>query len=120
MPEEAQSPTPPQKNQKATPPPVAGQDRDVEENKVLAAVSYLWIISLIVLLVKKDSRFAKFHAKQGLILWIASIIFWFIPWVGWMLNLVILVFVIIGLIQAMQGKWWKVPGVGQLAEKINF
>lgn len=97
-----------------------GSDKDVEENKVLAAISYLWIISLIILLVKKESAFAKFHAKQGLILWIFSIVFWIIPVIGWILNLVILVFIIIGFIQAISGKWWKVPLVGQLAEKIKI
>ncbi len=103
-----------------TPTAPQGGDKDVEENKVLAAISYLWIVSLIILLVKKESPFAKFHAKQGLILWIISIILWFIPYVGWILNLVILVFIIIGFVQAIGGKWWKVPGVGQLAAKIKL
>lgn len=97
-----------------------GTSKDVEENKVLAAISYLWIISLIILLVKKESKFAKFHAKQGLILWIASIVLWIIPYVGWVLNLVVFVFIVIGFIQAMSGKWWKVPLVGQLAAKMKF
>lgn len=109
----------PEEIKKATP-PQPGSNKDVEENKVLAAISYLWIISLIILLVKKESPFAKFHAKQGLILWILSIVFWIIPVVGWILNLVVFVFIIIGFIQAISGKWWKVPGVGQLAEKIKI
>lgn len=103
-----------------SPPSPGGGDKDVEENKVLAAISYLWIVSLIILLVKKESKFAKFHAKQGLILWIASIVFWFIPWIGWILNLVIFVFIVIGFIQAISGKWYKVPLVGQLAAKIKI
>lgn len=105
-------------NTKTPPSPQGG--KDVEENKVLAAISYLWIISLVILLIKKESPFAKFHAKQGLILWIASVVCWIIPVVGWILNLVIFIFIVIGFIQAMSGKWWKVPGVGQLAEKIKI
>ncbi len=105
-------------NTKTSPTPQG--DKDVEENKVLAAISYLWIISLVILLIKKESPFAKFHAKQGLILWIASIICWIIPIVGWILNLVIFIFIIVGFIQAISGKWWKVPGIGQIAEKIKI
>jgi len=109
-----------QKTQAPPAPAQGGQDKDVEENKVLAAISYLWIISLIILLVKKESAFAKFHAKQGLILWIASTILWIIPWVGWALNIVVFVFIVIGFTKAISGKWWNVPGVGQLAAKIKF
>jgi uncharacterized membrane protein len=93
---------------------------DVEKNKALAAVSYLWIVSLVLLLVKKDSPFVQFHAKQGFVLFIASIILGFIPFLGWILNLVVIVLVLIGLISALQGKWRKLPGVSVLAEKIHF
>lgn len=117
MAEEVKKDSPSRETAQTTPP---GGDKDVEENKVMAAISYLWIVSLIILLVKKESPFAKFHAKQGLILWILSIILWFIPYLGWLLNLVVLVFIIIGFVQAIGGKWWKVPGVGQLAAKIKL
>ncbi|MFH0952324.1 MAG: DUF4870 domain-containing protein [Patescibacteria group bacterium] len=97
-----------------------GNQKDVEDNKVMAAISYIWIVSLIMMLVKKDSKFVQHHAKQGFILWIASIIFWFIPVLGWILNLLVLVFVIIGFIQSLNGAWWKAPLISELAEKINF
>jgi uncharacterized membrane protein len=93
---------------------------DVQKNKVLAAISYIFIVSLIVLLVKKDSPFAQFHAKQGFVLFIASLVCGFIPVLGWLLNIVVLVMAIIGIISAAQGKWYKMPLVSQLAEKINF
>ncbi|PIU01829.1 hypothetical protein COT68_01125 [bacterium (Candidatus Torokbacteria) CG09_land_8_20_14_0_10_42_11] len=107
-------------NEETKIPAAPAGDKDVEENKVLAAISYLWIISLVILLVKKESAFAKFHAKQGLILWIISMICWVIPIVGWLLNLAVFVFVIVGFIQAISGKWWKAPVIGQLAEKIKI
>jgi len=91
-----------------------------QENKLLAAISYLWILSIIILLVKKDSKLVQFHAKQGFILFVASVIFWFIPILGWILNLVVLVLVVVGFIKALSGEYWKVPLVSSLAEKINF
>ena len=97
------------------------EEKDIEENKVIAALSYLWIISLVVLLVKKDSKFAQFHAKQGLVLFIASVICSFIPLLGWLiLNPIVIIVAIVGLLQALMGKYWKIPLVCDLAEKINI
>lgn len=93
----------------------AGQDE-----KLLAALSYLWILSIVIFLIKRDSAFVQFHAKQGLVLWIASIVFWFIPILGWFLNVVVLVLVIIGFVQALNGSEWKIPVVAELAEKIKL
>lgn len=91
-----------------------------QENKLLAAISYLWIVSIIMLLIKKDSKFVQFHAKQGLVLFIASIILWFIPIIGWILNLLVVVAVVVGFIKALSGEYYKMPAVSILAEKINF
>jgi len=99
----------------------AGVDKDVQDNKLIAALAYLWIISIIVLLVKKDSKFAQFHAKQGLVLFLGSIIAGFIPFLGWfILNPIIGIVALIGLIQALMGKYWKIPLVSDLAEKIKL
>jgi uncharacterized membrane protein len=103
----------------AQPAPMSGGS-DVEKNKGLAALSYLWILSLVMLLVKKDSPFVQFHAKQAFILFIASVILGFIPVIGWLLNIVIMVLAIVGIVTALQGKWWKIPGISSLAEKIHF
>jgi len=97
--------------------PVMGES---QENKLLAAISYLWIVSIIMLLVKKDSKLVQFHAKQGLVLFIVSIILWFIPVIGWILNLLVVVAVVVGFIKALSGEYYKMPGVSILAEKINF
>lgn len=95
-------------------------NKDIQDNKVLAAISYLPAISIIVLLVKKDSKFVKFHAKQGLVLFIALIIFSFIPVLGYLLDVVVVIFVIVGLLKALAGECWKMPLVSLLAEKINL
>lgn len=93
---------------------------DIKQNKVLAAISYIYIVSLIMLLVKKDSPFVQFHAKQGFVLFIASLICGFIPVIGWIVNIAILVLVIMGIIAALKGESKKLPLVSSLAEKINF
>jgi uncharacterized membrane protein len=91
-----------------------------QDEKLLGALSYLWILSIVILLVKRDSAFVQFHARQGLVLCIASIIFWWIPVLGWFLNLIILVLVIIGFVQALNGAEWKMPVVSELSSKIKL
>lgn len=97
--------------------------KDVEENKVIAALSYVGILFLIPLLAKRDSKFSQEHAKQGLVLFIAwiigSFIFWF-PLIGWALGLVLLVVDVVAFIKCLSGEFWEVPLLGSLRKKFNL
>jgi uncharacterized membrane protein len=84
-----------------------------------AALSYIWILSLVMIATKKNDEFVMFHAKQGLVLFIASFL-WFIPVIGWILDCLILVCIIIGFIKAMNGERYKLPVVGDLAAKFKL
>lgn len=99
------------------------KDRDVEENKTIAALSYAWILCLVPLLGKRDSKFAQFHAKQGLILFIveiaAGLVMWF-PVLGQLLMLALLIFSVMGIIKALNGEWWKAPYLYEWSKKINL
>ncbi|MDD5342547.1 MAG: hypothetical protein PHH01_00985 [Patescibacteria group bacterium] len=94
--------------------PVTSQD-----DKLMGALSYLWILSVVMLVIKKDSEFVKFHARQGLILFIVSFL-WFIPVVGWIVNLAVLLMIVIGFFKAYSGEKWEMPVIGALAKKINL
>ena len=107
------------------------EDKVVEEGKIWAIISYLWILFLVPLLAKKDNKFAVYHAKQGLVLFIASIIVWvvafvlmFIPILGWIVGFIlwILMFVLwlIGIINAATGKYSPLPVIGGYAEKLKI
>lgn len=89
------------------------------DSNLMAALSYVWVLSVVMLIVRKDDEFVKFHAKQGLILFIASFI-GVIPVIGWVVWLVVVVFDIIGFIKALSGERYRVPLVGDLAEKIKL
>ncbi len=47
---------------------------DIENNKVMAVLSYFGILVLIPIFAAKDSKFARFHANQGLVLWITALV----------------------------------------------
>lgn len=101
--------------------------KDVEENKVIAALSYIWILFLIPLLTKKDSRFAVEHAKQGLVLFIIELIImviWWIPFLGYVIGSILSVAVsivaVIAFVFAIQGRFWKIPFVYDFAKNFKF
>jgi uncharacterized membrane protein len=93
--------------------------KDIRENKTLAILSYLSILCLIPLLMKKDSKFVKFHAKQGLVLLIGWI-FVGVPFFGKVLSLILTIFSVIGIINVLGEKYAELPLVGELAKKINI
>ena len=84
-----------------------------------------WITGIIFIVLEKKSIFVKFHAWQSImtfgVLTVAYLIFSWIPFIGWILSILIgiLMFVlwIILIIQAGTGKMWKVPWAGDWAEK---
>ena len=46
------------------------QDKEIQEGKMYAVIAYLGILCLVPLLLKKENKFALFHGKQGLVLFI--------------------------------------------------
>lgn len=90
------------------------------DSKLFAALSYLWLLSVVMLVLKKDDEFVKFHAKQGTVIFVASIILWFIPIIGWLMQIAVLIGVVIGFLKAYSGEKYKMPVIGDLADKINI
>lgn len=89
--------------------------KDIEENKDLAALSYAWIMAPVLLIAKKQSAFVHFHAKQGVVLFVLSILFVFIPYANRLLELLIFLLMIWGFLEAAQGRRTELPFVGALA-----
>jgi len=98
----------------------------MEEN-LAALLSYLlgFITGIIFFVVEKDSEFVKFHAMQSLItfggLFVLNIVLGMIPIIGWaigiLINLASIVVWIVCMIKAYQGEKYKLPVIGDLAEK---
>ena len=97
---------------------------DINNNKIMAVLAYIGILVLVPILAAKDSKFARFHANQGLVLLIAGIIggivgglLGLIPYVGWIFGTVISIFffvlAILGIVNAVQGKAKELPLIGK-------
>ena len=119
----------------------------LDEN-VAAVLAYVlnWVSGLVFFLIEKDSRLVRFHAMQSLILsvvffvgMIALYIIWFVlaivasqisgllgTLVGLVVGLVIFALFIgavigwiLGMIKAYQGQYFKLPVIGNFAEKFS-
>ena len=43
---------------------------------IMIVLSYLWILSLVPLLVEKEDKEVQWHAKHGIVLMVAEFVFW--------------------------------------------
>jgi len=92
-----------------------------------AALCYLlgFITGIVFLAVEKENKFVRFHAAQSTItfaaLFVVMVVLGAVPFVGWILSLFLwlatLVLWLILLIKAFQGEWFKLPLVGDVAER---
>jgi uncharacterized membrane protein len=102
-------------------------------DKIMAVLAYLGLLVLVPILAGKDSKFVKFHANQGLVLIIAYIILTVacnvigvmtaafdiyviglaLGLVAWAVNICLVVFAIMGIINAANGEEKELPIIGQ-------
>lgn len=99
---------------------VVGEDgyseKDKEDNKGMAILSYISFLALIPYLMEKESKWVKFHAVQGMNLFIIGLISWaigLVPLIGWLvsgaMNIGIVILSIIGIINVCNGEAKELP-----------
>jgi uncharacterized membrane protein len=84
-----------------------------------------WITGLIFFLIEKENRFVRFHAMQSIItfggLTVLSIALGMIPFVNLVLlpilGILQLILWIVLMVKAYQGQLFKLPLIGDMAEK---
>lgn len=99
----------------------------VQDDKVYAALSYMWILVLIPLLTKRDRPFVHFHARQGFVLFLGEFIIfivsmipvlgWIVGFVGWILAGIVSV---LGILAALSGREWQIPVISDYVKKFNL
>jgi len=105
--------------------------KDDSDSKLFAFLGiFLTVIGyIIVMLARKEDKYAMYYAKQGLVLFIAwiiaSVAAWivgWIPFVGWVVStalwIIILLLWIIGIIYSLSGEEKEIPLIGVFAKKI--
>ncbi len=99
---------------------------DVEKNKVFAILAYIGLLFLVPLLAAPNSKFARYHANQGIVLFLSAVISMFgtgilmiIPFIGCVFYLVMLavavgavVLMVLGIVNAAAGLYKPLPLIG--------
>ena len=83
--------------------------------KLVAVLAYVTIVGWIVaLFLHQDEKsvLGTFHLRQALGLYLVWVLVGFLPAIGGLLALVVLVFWVMGLVAAIQGKRKSTPGIG--------
>lgn len=98
--------------------------KDIANNKVMAVLAYLSWLILIPIFLAKESKFARFHVNQAIILVIASFVIGIfagvftaiLPILGIIfavISLGFLALMILGIVNAAQGKAKELPIFGK-------
>ncbi|MBF0439035.1 MAG: hypothetical protein HQL93_07930 [Magnetococcales bacterium] len=93
--------------------------------KPMALLSYMSVLCLVPMILRRDDAFVNFHARQGLVLWIWGVLAIFslhIPIVGAFFFsasvMAIMLMSLAGLVSVLLAKTWPLPGVSMLAQKL--
>lgn len=102
-----------------TQPRLAGEtdeQYDIRINKDIAAFSYLWIMSLVIFFARKESKFTRYHAKQGIVLFLLTLPMSLIPVLGKIGMFFLVAGMLLGFVHAAQGQYSDIPVIGDLAK----
>jgi uncharacterized membrane protein len=100
----------------------APDPQDVQKNMAMAILAY--IIFFVPLIAARESKFAMYHANQGLVLFLAAVVInivgGIVPFIGWFIILpfgwiAVLIFAIIGIINASKGLMKPLPLIGGIS-----
>ena len=84
-----------------------------------------WVSGIVFLIIESGNKFVRFHAFQSIIVFgilsLVGIAFSPIPYLGgfitWLASLIGFILWIVLIVMAAQGKKYKLPWAGNLAEK---
>jgi uncharacterized membrane protein len=107
---------------------------DAEKNKAFAILAYIGILFVVPLIAAKDSPYAKYHANQGLALFLTMFalitvltILAYFPFIGFIFGLLhipaylgYLGLMILGIINAANGKCVPLPVIGSIKPINNL
>jgi len=115
------------------PPPPSSGTGGSSNRGLMIALSYLWLLALIPLLVEKDDAEVQWHAKHGLTLLVAEIALWLVfivlsmvlgplacvlAIVQLVLFIAIIVIHILCIVKGVNGERFLIPGVSQYADRF--
>jgi uncharacterized membrane protein len=111
-----------------------GSNAPSSNRNIMILLSYLWLLALVPLVVEKQDREVQWHAKHGIVLMVAELIFWvavqvllvvlgtflgclfgiFVP-IVWLAFVILHIFAIV---KGINGQRLIIPGISQYADRF--
>ena len=92
-----------------------------DSDRLLAALSYVWVLFIIPFVLGHNKPFVYRHAKQGMALFIFELILAIVSWIpilGWIIGLIgwfaVVIVAIVGIAHALSGKDYEIPVIGKM------
>lgn len=105
----------------------APQDPEIQDAKFFAAIGYLFFLCFVPLVLKKENKFAQFHGKQALVLFIIELavsILKVVPAIGELVFtfgfVVLSILSLIGILKVLMGEKWEIPVICDIASRITL
>jgi len=103
----------------------------------MIVLSYIWILFIVPFIAEKEDREVQWHARNGLVLTIAEIIFWvaysilhillnrvfggfgcIMALLGPLISLAFLVLRVLCIMKGVNGQRFIIPGISQYADRF--
>ena len=103
------------------------QDPEIQDAKFFAVVGYLSVLCFVPLFLKKENKFAQFHGKQALVLFIleaAAGIISIVPAIGDLVSrfafVVFGILSVIGIIKVLMEEYWEMPVIYEISTRVTL
>jgi uncharacterized membrane protein len=102
-------------------------DPVIQNGKFFAIMGYFSVLCFVPLFLKRDNKFAQFHGRQGLILFIlevAASMLKAVPILGDVIF--VLAWVVFGIlslvaiVKVLTNEYWEMPVICQIASKVTL
>jgi len=101
------------------------KEQEIKEGKFFAVISYVSFLCIITLVLKRNNKFALYHAKQGLVLFVMEVVAFIlsiIPLLGWLIGVfgyvLFLLVSLWGVMQSALGIYCRIPVVSEISENV--
>lgn len=131
-------PVPPPPSYIPPPPPAGPSGSAVSPNRtVMIVLSYIWVLFIVPFIVEKDDREVQWHARHGLVITVAEIVFWIafgilqailnrimgglgcmMALLGPLIGLAFLGLRVLCIVKGINGQRFIIPGVSQYADRF--
>ncbi len=106
---------------------IASKDPEIQDAQFFAAIGYLSFLCFVPLALKKGNKFAQFHGRQALVLFILELaagILKVVPALGdlvFTLSFVVFgILSLVAIVKVLMGEKWEIPVICDIANRITL